>query len=414
MIPLHTLQGLSTEQLAIITQHRDVYIWGSGPLGCSVLLSLKKSGIPVTGFLDGRISQAGTCVGNLPVLFAEQIVKDPSSFIIIANLSVRDAAVAMCQAYGKEKMVSYITHFQISRPAAAIDVSGMCTISCLSCPRGNFNGVKSGGNMSLETYIKVFDKLQSDIPNLTHIELYTWGEPFCNPQLPEIIRVTERKIPCTVSTNLQITEMISPVIQANPSQLHITVNGFKKSYEINMKGASWDIFEKNLYELALQRDRCQSKTTIRIIAYDYVANSNEINQLKQIASQLGFEVCFGHGYVNPYEHYLQYTRKCNVSEIVQSEMKKQDWDLDEMLDLAKKDRENPCLCQRIFPIINWDTSVSLCHTYFGPVIAESYLTISWPDLLTVRHSAGQCRECQENGLHRLDVDVLMRRKEKPL
>ena len=376
MIPLTTLQGLSKDQLTELIGDREVYIWGSGPLGRFVLHSLKKSGIFPMGILDGRISQHGKLLFGLPVLDAESVVKDPSSFIVIANIATREAAMEMCNIY------------------------------CPSCPRGNSDQLRTEGCMSFSTYAMVLDKILTDIPNLVNVELDTWGEPFLNRELPEIIRYTESNVACTVSTNLLITEMIAPVIGANPFRLNITVNGFKDSYEKNMKGASWRVLVANLKELAYQRDLLKSTTETRIVAFNFTSNQQEIDHLKKIGHEFRFPVSFCYEYVNPYEHYLDYSRGQILSNTVHKEIKKQSINIDCLLSFSRREREHPCLCQRIFPIINWDTSVALCHTYLGPVIAETFLTSTWSELLKIRHTAEQCRVCQENGLHRLDIDVL--------
>jgi hypothetical protein len=411
MVPLQTIQGLSTDQLRHLIDQRDVYIWGSGVLGRSVLRSLKKSGITTKGFLDGRLSERNSVVCDLPVFYAEQVAKDPSSFIIIATINARKQAIDLCRLHGREQSKSYLTHYQIARPVAAINVSGQCTLSCPSCPLGNMKHLGQGGIMSYSTYVKILDKVQQDVPNLVGVELQTWGEPFQNPDLPDIIRYTEPSAACTLATNLQNTAMIAPVLRAQPSYLNITVNGYNESYETNMRGASWSLFTHNLQELVRVRRSQHSMTVIRLIAYAYENKPDEAKALRALADEAGIPVCFGHSYVNPYEHYLEYANGARLPEGIDRQIKDQGWDMDAMLAVARTDADNPCLCQRIFPIINWDSSVSLCHTYMGPVIATDYLKVSWSDLLALRHGSAQCIRCQEKGLHRLDLDVLQRKYE---
>lgn len=407
MVPLKTVQGLSTSALKAIIKDRDVYIWGSGPLGRGVLISLQKSGILPVGFVDGRITEVGSMTYSLPVFNVRKIVEDSSTFVIIANLQALKIAEEMCLRYGRQKMEDYLTQYQISRPEAAIDIAGMCNVECTSCPRGNMKSLLPEGCMSFRTYTKVLNKLLIDIPHLINIELYTWGEPFLNPEIAQIIEFTKSHLPCTVSTNLLLTDSIEPVLKANPSQLNVTVNGYKEQYESNMKGASWELLVKNLFLLKELNADLDSTTNITIMAYSF----NAINAKKMIkfTQELGFAIVFGTNHLNPYEHYSKYIDNEELPTIVDNEIKNSTWDVDGMLQLALKDINNPCLCQRIFPIINWDTSVTLCHTYYGPVIAKSYLTITWEDLLHKRHNMVECSTCQKKGLHRFDVDVLKRR-----
>ncbi|MDZ7616493.1 MAG: radical SAM protein, partial [Patescibacteria group bacterium] len=388
--------------------NRAVYIWGTSHIGRSVFLALQKHRVTPAGFIDGRVSEAGKTAFGLPVCLAEEKVKDPGAFIIIANLLARRAAEDLCRRYGRVKGVSYLTHYQIARPEAVIDVSGMCNLACPSCPRGNMDGLLPEGWMPLDTYRRVLEKLSADIPLLINVDLSMWGEPFCNPDLPRIISHTEQTVSCTVSTNLQVADMIEPVIGAAPGVLNITVNGVGEAYERNMKGASWARILANVEKAGRAAACARGETIIRILGYGFGGGAEEA-RLASLAERLNIPLVHATAYVNPYEHYAALAAEEPLSPLVRMAIENSTWNVRDYLDRAREDRDKPCLCQRIFPVINWNTSVALCHTYYGPVIAESYLDLSWEDLLAVRHGAPQCSVCQEQGLHRLDVDVLRHR-----
>ncbi len=412
MIPLKTQQGMRAPELSSAINNRDVYIWGSGPTGQGVLVSLRRCGVMPVGFIDGRQSEVGKTAYGLPVFPADETVKNPGAFIVIANIEVRTAAEAICRRHGRTNPASYLTHLQVSRPEAAVDVAGMCTIRCPSCPRGNMDSLLPEGCMSFETYVKVLDKLMSDVPHLINVDLCTWGEPLCNPAIASIVGYTEKRVPCTVSTNLLQTDMVEPVVTANPTRLYITVNGYERTYEKNMKGASWDRLLNNLQLLKKCRDRRRGATLVRILAFSFEGDAAAAGKMAALAKELDIALSFATGYVNPYENYAGYCGSGEISAAARGEIARSAWDVDDFLRRAAEDRGGPCLCQRIFPIINWDTSVALCHTYYGPVIIGSYLDISWRDLLAVRHRAPQCVACQDKGLHRLDIDVLRRKAAK--
>jgi len=412
MIPLKTQQGMSAPELLSAINNRDVYIWGSGPLGQGVLVSLRRCGVVPAGFIDGRQSEVGKTAYGMTVFSADETVKNPGAFIVVANIEVRTAAEAMCRKHGRTNPESYLTYLQISRPEAAIDVAGMCTIRCPSCPRGNMDSLLPEGYMSFETYVKVLDKLMSDVPHLINVDLSTWGEPLCNPDIASIIGYTEKRVPCTVSTNLLQTDMVEQVVAANPTRLNITVNGYEQTYEKNMKGASWDRLLNNLLLLKKCLDRRRGESLVRILAFSFEGNTAAAGKMTALTKELGIPLTFATGYLNPYENYAGYCGSGDISATAREEIARSAWDVDDFLRRAAEDRDGPCLCQRIFPIINWDTSVALCHTYYGPVIAGSYLDISWHDLLAVRHRALQCIACQDKGLHRLDIDVLQRKAAK--
>jgi hypothetical protein len=85
------------------------------------------------------------------------------------------------------------------------------------------------------------------------------------------------------------------------------------------------------------------------------------------------------------------------------------WILDEALEFARADKLQPCLCQRIFPVIHHDGAVGVCHLYEKAKVANDFLAQSYDELIESRHGLDHCRECQAHALHRLDVDVIRTR-----
>lgn len=409
MVPLVTLQGFSPMDLKKIIGDRSVYVWGGGPVGRRVVLSLKKSGIYPAGLIDGRASVKNPSdIDSLPVLKPDTIVPDKNNFIIIANHQVKKQAEELCTHSGRIRMEDYLTHYEIRRQEAAVDIAGMCNVKCPSCPRGNMENLRPAGFISLTAYKNVLEKLLSDLPLLTNIELFTWGEPLLNPHIADIIKITEKEVPCVVATNLLKTDLLEPVIQANPAQLIVTINGFGKQYENNMPGASWEGLLKNLHILSSIHRANGSTTDVTLHALSYENNAMAIKTMSEYGAKLNFRIVYGSVYLNPYEHYLNYLQGNNIPQTALEVIKSSPWDLETILRYAEEDREKPCLCQRIFPIINWDLSVALCHVYYGPIIADNYLNVSWKELIGRRHNEEQCRFCQSKALHRLDLELLKR------
>ena len=85
------------------------------------------------------------------------------------------------------------------------------------------------------------------------------------------------------------------------------------------------------------------------------------------------------------------------------------WSLETALQLAASERDQPCLSQRIFPVIGVDGAVAACHLYRAALLAPDYLACDWSALLAARRTCVPCQECQAQGLHRLDIEVQARR-----
>lgn len=405
MIPLKTVQGLSQQNMKILIGNRKVYIWGNSLVGCDVLTSLTKSGIQVSGFIDTRANQIGQLAYDFNIFNVYEILIQKNIFIIISTVNFRQSAEKICSEHNLIKDTDYIKYIDVSRPVAAIDIAGFCNLACPSCPRGNMPNLTTG-IMGLSTYKQVYNKLISEVPNLTTIELFTWGEPLLNPDIDKIVYFTEQTTPCIISTNLQNITHLESLIKANPSHLRVTINGFEKDYEKHMQGACWKTLLENLNLLKTYIDRYNCTTRIELQIFLRTKDTIPCTFYKSLALHLGFEYIFCDLYTNGYEHYLSFCQSKKLPDTILENFRSTGWLTNKAIQLAKRDITLPCLPQRIFPIINWDKSVALCHVYYGPNVADNFLEISWDKLLKKRHSMVHCKECQKYSLHRLDIEVL--------
>jgi MoaA/NifB/PqqE/SkfB family radical SAM enzyme len=414
MIPITTIQGLTIQEINEAVGTRKIYIWGCNSLAKTVKISLKKSGLDVEGFLDSREYLTDKEYCHKPILHPELLIKNEDKcniYVIISTYGYRLEAEKTCLKFGLSKNKDFISYLNISRPTAAIDISGMCNIACPSCPRGNLDDLIPDGIMKFDTYLKVFNKLKSDIPLLTKIELYSWGEPFLNPELVDIIELTEKNdVICSISTNLSCIEKLEDIILAEPSELNVTMNGFEDSYERFMQGADWKIFLNNLNYLSELLLKYNPKTLVTIKIFSEISFNVGIREkIIELFSKLQLNFTFEQGYLNPYDNLLLRYENKNISLNAKKTLEELRWNFDNIDVLLNKEKDLPCLCQRIFPIINWDLSVALCHVYYNPIIAENFLEITWEKLLEKRHNQSQCTTCQRYGLHRLDIDVLSKK-----
>jgi len=408
--PLKSYQGLSIDELRIIMDGRDVYIWGYGHLGRLIKRYFDKNGLVIKSFCDKDHRMHNQQIDKAQVLDPKDVIHEVQrmrAFIIIASARYRLEIEKECYEAGLQTTRDFISYIRIPRPEAAINISGKCNIKCPSCPQGNMKKLRAEGLMAVSVYKQVLDKLLRELPALAGIELSTWGEPLMNPDLAEIIQMTEVTTPCTVSTNLLISNHLEGVIKSAPSQMIISTSGFEKSYEIHHAGASWQIFRDHIYYLKELIQKINPKTQFIIVYHLYRNNQNEdLRRFRDLCARLDFKLLTTWAYLNPYDKLLDLCEKREIGKQARTVLDHLSWNLPHTLDLCKAEAANPCLCQRIFPIVNWDLSVSLCHTYYDPVIAGNYLELSIDELISIRHAQPQCRICQKHGLHRLDLVVL--------
>lgn len=417
MHPLTTLQGFSIGEIQALIAGRNIYIWGTDQLGQDTLTSLRAAGLRPLAFLHTSSAIVGRKVYGLPTLEAKQILAERNSvsppFIVIATVNFLAEAERICHDAGYLKGLDYLTYYAIQRPQAIVEPASSCQLRCLACPQHNVPNLRSPAMMSLDTFRQVLSKLQQEIPLLSHVELSGWGEPLLNPELPQIIKHCESLIPCTVATNLVKSSILPNVLAAEPSRLVITAFGFGDSYERLMPGSSWQVFTRNLELLKRLVAESQPRTRITLMYFRPKDDPPENTEHWQsLLHGSNIRLAVESPYPMPYESILHRHEPGETGIKSREAIDILPWDLDQALNLSALDADQACLSQRIFPVINADLSVSLCHLYYEPVIARNFLTISWLDLLHLRHTSAHCVRCQGASLHRLDIPILTRRHQQ--
>lgn len=373
---------------------RRLVVWGAGMLGRCLMrqLSAFAEHRHATCFADSNHRLIGQTIdGNkvLDPIEAIELASQRQAFILVALGMHNRNALLRLSAVGLELGADFTSHLKLSRPEAVIQVSA-----------GNGN---DSVTMPASTYLAVLYKLKSDIPDLFHIELSGWGDPLAHRDLPHIIAMTLPVVPCTVTTHLMDEQTaIRRVLQAEPTQLVIT-----PPHEINRpEGAEWEVFVANLEIVADHRRQKACRTEIRFRFPRYRDNDAVARATKKLCDKHGIRWIEAVGYIDPYDTTLDLCRSDNLAAPQAQELA---WSLEDALAVAEKDRNLPCLCQRIFPVIYPDTSVGICHLYIQPRLHPGYLSIAYGDLQDLRLSAEHCHACQHQALHRLDIDVLQMR-----
>lgn len=411
MVPLTTVQGLPAEKLRDLIGSRPLYLWGTGDVGLDVLVSLRRAGLEPLGFLHTTPS-ANAISHGLPVLAVDQVLgttpEASRPFVVIASLQFRQAAETACRAAGFEKGSDYLTHLAIPRPVAVIEVAeGQAPGSHFGC----FAARSAAGRwMTGSTFRQVLAKLLTDQPQLCHVELSWLGDPLRNPELADIVGHCEIHVPCTVNTTLQSTDRLEALLAARPSRFNVLAYGHGDSYPAQMAGASWAEFRQNLERLqaALVRESNPPRVVLRYIRTRGEPSEN-IEAWKSMLAGSTITLSVETPYVTPYDPVLDYCERGTPADDAAPAFRRLDWNLDRALALCVDDRDQPCLSQRVFPVIGVDLQVGLCHLYEQPMLGVDYLATPWPELLALRHSAAHCHRCQQHGLHRLDLPVLTRR-----
>ncbi len=170
---------------------RELYIWGAGQKGRGFRLALERNGFTVKAFLDSAPLLIGTEYQGIPILDPEIMLNNPAtlkkSFILTASVDKKNKEMfALCQKVGLTKGEDFTNIQELSPFYPCVEISGVCNLRCISCPRGNAAlPPQKGGFMTAADYSKVINKLIKEIPFLYLVDLYIWSEPLLNPELPE-------------------------------------------------------------------------------------------------------------------------------------------------------------------------------------------------------------------------------------
>jgi MoaA/NifB/PqqE/SkfB family radical SAM enzyme len=289
----------------------------------------------------------------------------------------------------------------ISPLIATVEVSGLCNLRCIACPQGSGHSLPKGGFMTAENYKKVLDKMVKEIPFLWMIELFMWGEPLLNPELPEIIRISNEKgVGVNFSTNLNYGKNIEEVVKAGPMDMRIAVSGYgPEHYEITHTGAKWEDFYQNLLRLREYMTKYDSNIAAQVWYHVNKLNAAEYKDMQKLCKELGFELGWIASMVFP-PFMMDYIEKKPLSPEVRKAMDLMPVGPDEMLLALKKEHDKPCYIRLGVPTINWDMSVLTCPGNAVEILAPNYLDIPLEEIIEKRNRSLLCDKCVEYSLHR--------------
>lgn len=404
MIPVTTNQGLGSQELKGIVKGRCVLIWGTSELALDTLISLRRTGFAPRAFLKTNPAKGEIAFG-LPVLSVDDELGSCSGrikpFVVIATRSFLREAEHICREHKLEKNRDYVNYFAIPRPEAIVE---------LVSPFNDANVGEPDQTMSLNTFKMLARKLLSDQPLLVNITLGLWEDPLLNPFLPQIVEEGNRFAPCTVNTPLCNSNDLESLLSAVPRRIDIVTYGYADKYEQKNGSGSWSRFLVNLEQLKSLLSKSDYKTPV---ALKYIRLKGEhphiIERWKEILEGSGIRLSVEIPYVEPYDHVLHYCTQHKLTGTDEIQFANLTWDIDRALHFSALDKNSPCLCQRIFPVVNADLSIGVCHLYRNGRVGGNYLNSNWCGLLKTRSAFHLCELCQEYGLHRLDVSVLMER-----
>lgn len=395
---------------------KRIYIWGAMIVGQGACRALERIGLPIEAFVDSSPALQEKKALGYPIYRPESVfdaVRTGEGVIIAASGHCDLEIGAVCRTAGFVYGQDYILSRDFNEIDPSVDVAGMCNLRCISCPRGNMDDQPPPGLMSAAMYKKVLDKLLCEIPLLGSIQLYTWGEPLLNPQLPEIVRTTRQAVVLSaISSNLNHAKHLESVVEAGPDWFKVSCSGWGESYERTHTGGKWDVFLANLRKLAALRDRVCPEMQITVNYHLYKHNIGEdYKRMQRLCRELSLIFRPSPAYLYPADTLMDYVNGKSLSDAANRTQPLLLLGLDEGLALARQRTAMPCPEERCFPI-NWNGVVRTCGIYFKPTIAENFLETPLAEILRRKRVSSLCAACKAQGIHQF-TGVYLQEKHLP-
>jgi MoaA/NifB/PqqE/SkfB family radical SAM enzyme len=390
---------------------RQIILWGAGNQGRGLRRKLEKNGFPVTAFVDQNIdiARADQEIAGYPVHHPNELGElkkiYPSPVLIITPFFLQDALIGEAEKSGYVEGVDLFRLENLTPHIYVVDISGACNLKCISCPHGS--GRKQGppaGFMSASTFKRVIEKITGEDPLAASVQLYQWGEPLLNRDLPEIITIARNYgLAPAISSNLNAKVDLSPIVEAGPNWFRASLSGFGPRYDVTHTGGKFTVFREHLENLhALTKKYC-SMIKVQVFYHLYKDNRGEdLREAREFCQSKGFEFHPVWAYLISLDEVLEYLETGYLPDEARKVADMLEISLERALALAKADSAKKCLVENVIPI-NWDLSVSNCMMYYyreNNLAVENFLETPLSELTARRKHPPICARCKKRGLHR--------------
>lgn len=386
---------------------RAVYIWGARHEGYSTLQVFSRLGISVEAFIDSSLALQGTQAFGLDILLPNKFFSEKNSadaFIVIASGFYADEISVDCENNGFTNSQDYIVYNELKRFNYQVDISGVCNLKCISCPRGNFEQHRPAGFMSADVYQKVLDKILLEDPYTGIISLYNWGDPLLNKALPDIIEITtQRGVHSAISTNLSFKIDFEKVIKAKPTWFRVSNSGWGDNYEVTHTGGDWQLFLANLYKLKEYKEKHYPEMLVEVFFHIYNHNRNDFDKMQALCDELGFTLRYRHAALAPLDNIEKVIDGVPLDTASRQTRELQFLKVEEVIPIAQAQKHRPCYYETHL-WINWDLHVAQCMEWYRPdlnLVESDFLNTPIDDLWQARENSEFCRNCKSKGIHRV-------------
>jgi MoaA/NifB/PqqE/SkfB family radical SAM enzyme len=395
------------EEVFKFVSNKKVLIWGARMTGIGALRQLKEKKVNILGFVDSDKAFEGKYSQGLKVYNPSQlknILNDREDVVILVAVALKEDEILSQLKKLDIPEIPVLSFHDDNAPYYTVDILSSCNLKCASCPHSIEETDVPKGSMTLDTFKSVFDKILKDSPSISHISLYSWGEPLLHPYLSEIIDyVHKRNVAVALSSNLSIKfrSRLDKIIQSNPDYLKVSLSGFyPEAYNNTHQGGDIDLVKVNLILIRKLIDKYKSNTLVDINYHLYRDNSGQnIDEMEKFASQLGFVVSKTYALVMPLERVISHVEG---NPDLQTKLLEDNLlvTIDEGIKASSEVSlpENTCPFRENQININADLSVPICCTVWQRdenVVAKNFLKSNLNEINANKKNVDLCNKCMK-------------------
>ncbi len=175
----------------------------------------------------------------------------------------------------------------------AVEPASICNLRCPSCPSGTKKVARTHSLLEFEHFKKIIDDIGDYI---THIQLWSWGEPFINKRIYDMIEYAKRKnIVVVSSTNghyLAEEKDLVRLVHSGLDELLLAVDGTTQEvYQKYRKGGNLDKVLggiRKLVEIKKREGVLKPRLHMRMVINPY--NEEQREEFAALARRLGVDV----------------------------------------------------------------------------------------------------------------------------
>lgn len=291
------------------------------------------------------------------------------------------------------------------KPAVlTIEPTNTCNLRCPLCTTGSGEMTRVNGQMSMDTFRHILDKMGDDIFFLL---LYHQGEPYINKHFLEFVKLAKQKnIYCTTSTNAHyITdEVIHATIDSGLDSMIVSLDGVtQETYaKYRIKGNVDKVIKALRRFMEIKKERGAKTPLIALQFLVMKHNEHQLPAIRKLARDLGVDRLL----VKNIE-----VRNLNEARTwLPTDRRYRRYELNETSFEVKNNQKKSCPRPWLSTLINWDGSVVPCcfdknaEYEMGNINANSSFEEIWKNekftdfrerLNRDRKSIDICRNCNQ-------------------